>query len=30
MIVLTLINHPELLHEFLDEFASLEMTVARA
>ncbi|MFN4143262.1 DNA primase [Aestuariivirga sp.] len=27
LIVLTLINHPELLHEFLDEFASLEMTV---
>jgi DNA primase len=26
MIVLTLINHPDLLHEFLDEFASLEMT----
>ncbi len=27
LIVLTLINHPELMHEFLDEFASLEMTV---
>ena len=27
LIVLTLINHPELLHEFLDAFASLEMTV---
>ncbi|WP_421694474.1 DNA primase [Aestuariivirga sp.] len=27
MIVLTLINHPDLLHEFLDAFASLEMTV---
>jgi DNA primase len=26
MIVLTLINHPDLLHEFLDEFAVLEMT----
>ena len=26
MIVLTLINHPELLHEVLDEVASLEMT----
>ena len=26
MIVLTLINHPDLLHEVLDEFASLEMT----
>lgn len=26
MIVLTLINHPDLLHEFLDEFAALEMT----
>jgi DNA primase len=26
LIVLTLINHPDLLHEFLDEFASLEMT----
>ena len=26
MIVLTLINHPELLHEFLDEFAGLEIT----
>ncbi len=25
MIVLTLINHPELLHEFLDEFAHLEL-----
>ena len=27
MIVLTLINHPELVHEFLDAFASLEMAV---
>ena len=27
MIVLTLINHPDLLHEFLDEFATLELTV---
>ena len=27
LIVLTLVNHPDLLHEFLDEFASLEMTV---
>ena len=27
MIVLTLVNHPELLHEFLDIFAELEMTV---
>lgn len=27
MIVLTLINHPELVHEVLDEFASLEMVV---
>ena len=27
MIVLTLVNHPGLLHEFLDEFAALEMTV---
>ncbi|WP_374330693.1 DNA primase [Aestuariivirga sp.] len=27
MIVLTLVNHPELVHEFLDEFASLEMAV---
>ncbi len=26
LIVLTLINHPDLLHEFLDEFAALEMT----
>jgi DNA primase len=26
MIVLTLINHPDLLHEFLDEFSNLEMT----
>ena len=26
MIVLTLINHPDLLHEVIDEFASLEMT----
>ena len=26
MIILTLINHPDLLHEFLDEFAILEMT----
>jgi DNA primase len=26
MIVLTLINHPDLLHEFLDDFAGLEMT----
>jgi DNA primase len=26
LIVLTLINHPDLLHEFLDEFAGLEMT----
>ena len=28
MIVLTLVNHPDLLHEFLDEFATLEITVA--
>jgi DNA primase len=27
MIVLTLVNHPDLLHEFLDIFAELEMTV---
>jgi len=27
MIVLTLVNHPELVHEFLDAFASLEMAV---
>ncbi|MFO1133154.1 MAG: DNA primase [Hyphomicrobiales bacterium] len=27
MIVLTLVNHPELVHEFLDEFAGLEMAV---
>jgi DNA primase len=27
MIMLTLVNHPDLLHEFLDEFASLEITV---
>ena len=27
LIVLTLVNHPDLLHEFLDEFATLEMTV---
>ncbi|PZF76141.1 DNA primase [Aestuariivirga litoralis] len=27
MIVLTLINHPELVHEVLDEFAGLEMVV---
>jgi DNA primase len=26
MIVLTLINHPELLHEFLDAFSTLELT----
>jgi DNA primase len=26
LIVLTLINHPDLLHEFLDQFASLEIT----
>jgi DNA primase len=26
MIVLTLINHPELLHEFIDQFAELELT----
>ena len=26
LIVLTLINHPDLLHEFLDEFAALEIT----
>jgi DNA primase len=26
LIVLTLINHPDLLHEFLDAFASLEIT----
>lgn len=28
MIVLTLINHPDLLHEFLDEFSALEISVA--
>ena len=27
MIVLTLVNHPELVHEVLDEFAGLEMAV---
>ena len=27
MIVLTLVNHPELVHEFLDEISSLEMAV---
>jgi DNA primase len=27
LIVLTLVNHPDLLHEFLDEFATLEITV---
>lgn len=27
MILLSLVNHPELLHEFLDDFASLEITV---
>ncbi|MFM8746359.1 MAG: DNA primase [Aestuariivirga sp.] len=27
MIMLTLVNHPDLLHEVLDEFASLEITV---
>jgi DNA primase len=26
LIVLTLVNHPDLLHEFLDEFAGLEIT----
>ena len=28
MIVLALINHPDLIHEFLDEFAGLEFTVS--
>lgn len=27
MIMLTLVNHPDLLHEFLDDFAGLELTV---
>jgi DNA primase len=26
LIILTLLNHPDLLHEFLDEFAALEIT----